>query len=162
MKNESFDLLNEWFAYDVTSPSCISWKSRPHRSPVQIGDHCVTWTGRYYRVRLNYHYYQCSRIVLILNGFNPLPGQVADHIDRNTKNNHIKNLRWVTHGQNIKNTLARGKSGVKFAILRPNGTYEARYRSGAGKRMVNCGIYRDAQAAHIAAIAHRLEHYWNP
>jgi hypothetical protein len=162
MKDESFELLNEWFAYDPNSPSCIAWKNRPHRSPVRVGDPCVTWTGRYYRARLNGHYYQCSRIVLILNGTSPCPGQVADHIDQNTRNNRIENLRWVTHAQNIKNSIRPSKSGVKFAELRPNGTFLSAYRPNSQSHMVRCGTYKDRHSAHIAAVIHRLEHCWNP
>jgi hypothetical protein len=161
-KDESFDYLSEWFTYDTDSPSCLSWRKRPRRSPVQAGDHCATWAGRYYRVRLNGHYYQCSRVILVLHGLCPAPGQVADHIDRNTRNNNIKNLRWLTHAQNIKNSSKMGATGFRFVTARSNGTYEARYRPHKGSTMINCGTYKHPHAAHIAALAHRLEHYWNP
>lgn len=162
MKNESFELLNEWFAYSPSSLSCIAWKKRPYRSPVRVGDPCATWSDRYYRVRLNGHYYQCSRIVLILHGILPCSGQVADHIDRNTRNNRIENLRWVTHAQNIKNSVRSSMSGIKFAHLRPNGTFLSGYRPNSQSGMVRCGTYKNPYLAHIAAIAHRLENYWNP
>lgn len=28
MKEESFEMFNEWFAYDTASPSCIAWKNQ--------------------------------------------------------------------------------------------------------------------------------------
>jgi len=162
MKEESFKLFNEWFSYDTTSPSCVVWKKRPYRSPVKAGDHCATWTGRYYRVRLNGNYYQCSRIILILHGIFPEPGHVADHIDRNTRNNRVENLRWLSHAQNIKNTGPRGRSGFKFSSPVWNGTFQSQYRPNKDSPMVRCGTYKDAYSAHIAAVAHRLENYWNP
>lgn len=162
MKQESFELFNEWFTYDIQSPSCIAWKKRPYRSPVQVGDPCATWTGRYYRVRLKGNYHQCSRIVLVLHGILPKAGQVADHIDRNTRNNRVENLRWVSHAQNIKNTPAKGRSGFKFSSPVWNGTFQAQYRPNSDSSMVRCGVYKDAYSAHIAAVTHRLENYWNP
>jgi hypothetical protein len=92
----------------------------------------------------------------------PQNGLMVDHIDRNRSNNKAGNLRWVTKAQNMKNTQCRGVSGLKYAYLMPSGRYQARHRSGTGKPMTSCGTYDTPYEAHIAALAHRLEHHWNP
>jgi hypothetical protein len=59
--------------------------------------------------------------VLIAQAFLPNPAnkQKVDHIDRDTKNNNIDNLRWVTSSQNRMNSSkssvnTSGFSGVSF------------------------------------------------
>ena len=101
---------------------------------------------------------------LVAEAFIDKPGEafMVDHIDRNRSNNTISNLRWVTKAQNMRNTQCRTASGFKFAYLMPSGRYIARYRPGAGKNMANCGAYDTPYEAHLAALAHRLEHHWNP
>jgi len=42
---------------------------------------------------------------------NPNNYQVIDHIDRNTYNNSLDNLRWTTHSVNNRNRIMMGKSG---------------------------------------------------
>jgi len=92
----------------------------------------------------------------------PQDGLMVDHIDRDRSNNKASNLRWITKAQNMKNTQCRGSSGLKFAYLMPSGRYQSRYKPGAGKPMVSCGTYDTPHEAHVAALAHRLEHHWNP
>lgn len=92
----------------------------------------------------------------------PQDGLMVDHIDRDRSNNKASNLRWITKAQNMKNTQCRGSSGLKFAYLMPSGRYQSRYKPGAGKPMVSCGTYDTPYQAHLAAVAHRLEHHWNP
>jgi len=41
----------------------------------------------------------------------PCPeGYECDHIDRNRQNNHVSNLRWVTHQFNCQNRTAKYKT----------------------------------------------------
>lgn len=50
---------------------------------------------------------------------NPLKLSDVDHIDGNRRNNSLENLRWLTHGQNIKhafyleNRSAKGTSNAR-------------------------------------------------
>ena len=71
----------------------------------------------YYRVGINNKKYLKYRIIayafLGLDIDNPK--QVIDHIDRNTSNNTVSNLRIVTNQQNLFNTNAKGYSWDKHA-----------------------------------------------
>lgn len=44
------------------------------------------------------------RLVALVYIPNPLNFSDVDHIDGNRSNNNIENLRWVTHGENIKHS----------------------------------------------------------
>lgn len=48
---------------------------------------------------------------LVANAFIPNPENLPeiDHIDGNGLNNHVDNLRWVTHQQNMKNEITKEK-----------------------------------------------------
>ena len=50
---------------------------------------------------------------------NPENKKVVDHIDGDVLNNHVKNLRWVTHSENCRNQKRRsdntsGYRGISF------------------------------------------------
>jgi hypothetical protein len=47
--------------------------------------------------------YYVHRLVLILFKGDCPDGYECDHIDRNPSNNHIDNLHWVTHYENVMN-----------------------------------------------------------
>ena len=158
---ESYELLSEWFKYNTSSPSCLSWKKRPPHGRKGAGEDCC-YFAKYYRVRLFGRWYQCHRVVLVLNGFEPKPGQVADHINRDRKDNRIENLRWITPSQNHCNSAARATSGWKHAQMTKEGTFRANYRCPSENKTAFCGTYKTAEEAHYVAIAHKLENYWKP
>ena len=91
----------------------LYWKVRlAHR--VHIGDKagCLD-TNNYYKIRINKKNYGTHRIVFAMH-YGYFPKQI-DHIDRNTKNNKIENLRKSTPAQNMWNVpkLATNTSGYK-------------------------------------------------
>lgn len=66
---------------------------------------------------------------LVANAFIPNPDNlpIIDHLDGNTSNNHVNNLRWATLGQNMQNSHSRGRcqyKGVHIStVTLPCGTY---------------------------------------
>ena len=158
---ETREFLSEWFRYDTSSPSCLSWRKRPPHGRKGKGEHC-SYFSKYYRVRLMGKWFSCHRIILVLNGFNPRPGQVADHINRNRRDNRIENLRWSSPSQNRANTGARNDSGWKHAKRIGANSYRANYRVLGENKTNYCGTYPTAYQAHIGAITHKLENCWKP
>ena len=54
------------------------------------------------------------RLVALHYIHNPDNKPQVDHIDRNTKNNHVSNLRWVTHQENIDHRIYTTNTGERF------------------------------------------------
>lgn len=56
----------------------------------------------YYRFTYNNHMYQLHNILghMYIPGYKK--GLVVDHIDNNSLNNDLSNLRWTTRGENVK------------------------------------------------------------
>ena len=85
----------------------------------------------------------------------PIPdGLQIDHIDGNSLNNKIENLRLATHSQNLHNRGAQSNNttGFKGVHRRKSGRYCARIMSGGA--YLNLGLFdhpEDAHAAYIAA-----------
>jgi hypothetical protein len=59
--------------------------------------------------------WRANRLVAkVFLGEPPSPSHQVDHIDRNRKNNHVSNLRYLTHQENMKN-----KSPTKRMVAPP-------------------------------------------
>lgn len=119
--------FNQWFCYDENSPSALSratdWVSGKNGSIIRgfAGDHCTSKTsnGKYYDVFCKGRLYKAHRVVWqILKGDIP-DGMTIDHIDLNSLNNKIENLRCVTQQINNRNKprLSSNKSGVTGVYL---------------------------------------------
>lgn len=83
------------------------------------------------------------------------PGFVIDHIDRCPMDNRRSNLRYLTHSDNMANTVARkhSKSGVKGLALCKSGLW--RVRLAVDGKPMTFGYFRDrTDAVGIAVIAH--------
>lgn len=65
----------------------------------------LSFEGKKYHRRVN-------RLVATTFIPNPDNLEVADHIDRNRKNNHISNLRWVSITQNNRNKVSNSKVDI--------------------------------------------------
>lgn len=160
------DVFRQHLEYDETSPSGLRWVASTGCFKTKPGDVAGSLNARgYWRITCHRQYVRNHNLILLLHDRWPEENQECDHIDRNTRNNCISNLRWVTRTQNMYNRHLPNKTGYKFVSstskqpLRP---FNAGYYSPITKRFVHAGAYSDPCEAHLAAITHRLEHCWNP
>lgn len=108
---------------------------KSHLLPKQVGVHRVIWEMH--------------------NG--PIPtGMVIDHIDRNSLNNKIENLRLATKSANSMN--AKGKSGKRSGLPKNvykdyeyNGVIKYRAQILADGKRVRIGGFSDIKSAEVAA-----------
>jgi len=63
----------------------------------------------------------------------PSPGHEIDHIDGNKANNHYTNLRWLSHGENIRNSYRMGRRGAWEGRVKPPLGLETRMKMANAK-----------------------------
>lgn len=78
---------------------------------------------------------------LVAEAFIPNPNNLPEvnHIDRNRSNNHVSNLEWVTHSENMKHSYSLG---VNIEPLRSH--------SESQRKAVSNGIYEFASISDAA------------
>jgi len=108
-------LLNNWFIYNSNTGK-LYWKI--NRGSARKGAEAgyIDRTG-YRRIRINRKAYLVHRLIWFLEN-DTLPKEL-DHADRDPTNNHITNLREVTHKENMQNrsiskSNSSGCSGVTW------------------------------------------------
>lgn len=107
--------------YSPVSKTGLTWKiSINGGRGIKIGDDAGSLsTSGYYRTRIRGVAYQNSRLIwMLFNGEIP-DDLVIDHMDGNTKNNRIENLRLVDQGVNTRNrrTPRNNTSGIQGISL---------------------------------------------
>lgn len=95
-KDIDYDLFNSYFYYDETALSFLRWRE----------DHAVAGglNGNYWQVELlDMGQFKVHRIIFCIMNGGIDSELMIDHIDRNTRNNNIWNLRAVDSSQNNYN-----------------------------------------------------------
>lgn len=103
------DYLHQMFEYKDGE---LFWKISPN-SRIREGKKAGWDCGRYLYVQLNKKNYPIHRFVFMMHkGFFP---ETVDHIDGDTKNNKIENLREATHAKSITKAIRKSNntSGIK-------------------------------------------------
>lgn len=99
----------ELWEYDETSISCLRWKINAAKNIPKGSNAGSLGPKARYLVRARGTYYLAHHIIWTLHyGLIP-PEREIDHIDINSTNNRINNLRLVISSENHKNKRARGK-----------------------------------------------------
>lgn len=137
---------------DPASRTGLSKSGRPFGSK--------TSNGLYWRLTIDGKQVYAHRLIWeLVNG--PIPeGMTVDHVNRDGLDNRIENLRLATKSQQVLNRKSFGSVPYKFVQAGRPGVFRARYRIPGGS-LVTVGSYSDPYEAHLAALAHRLEHLWN-
>lgn len=118
---------SELVYYDETSPSCLRWKvKRPKNKVNGVVGH--KHPRDYFYVIINRKCYPVHRIVYELLISEIREGHVIDHIDKNSYNNKISNLREVTRLVNLRNQKMNNKNksghtGVNYDEKSPGRFY---------------------------------------
>ena len=117
--------------------------------------------GLYWRFQENGKQVYCHRRIWELaNG--PIPEDMTvDHINRDSLDNRVENLRLATKTQQIRNRKRSwGEVPYKWVQKSSNGRYRARWRSPEGPT-ISAGTYDTPLEAHLASCASRLEYLWS-
>ena len=102
------------------------------------------------------YFLTCSRIILLLHNGYLTEGKQVDHIDNNSLNNSIDNLRESTHSQNRHNskTPKNNTSGHKgISLHKASGKWEVRIRLNG--KLQNFGLHEKLEDAIKVAIEAR-------
>jgi HNH endonuclease/AP2 domain len=138
MKNKNYSLADwhEVFYEDAKSPTGLIWKISPAKH-IKAGFVAGSiWTDKKsdrqrFQVRYNKTHWYVHRILWVMRNSSIDDGLAIDHIDGNSLNNSVENLRLVSTTVNLRNTKQQknnssGITGVYFTTT--NGyTYARAY-----------------------------------
>ena len=139
--------MNNLFEY---KDGKLLWKVS-RSNAISIGQEAGTdYAKGYKRVYFDGKTYAVHRVIWqMFNGEIP-DGMQVDHIDGNTKNNKIENLRLANANQNAMNRKPRNNVGIKnVSFCKSNNKYKVSVQS-FGKRIF-CGYYKDIELADLVA-----------
>lgn len=133
---------SDYFYYDVSSPSGLRWAvdvyvgKNTQQLRMKIGDVAGTEVTRgYWQVKVRSKRYVVSRVIWEMHKGKIPEGMLVDHIDRNTSNNSIENLRVVTPKVNPRNAKRSksNKTGVTGVSKIENRLYCSSWKEMSGK-----------------------------
>jgi len=150
--------LQEWFDYMNGN----LWWKKTNSNRVKVGSEagCVN-TYQYVHVGFKKKYYYIHRLIWAWHGNSLEPNQDIDHIDGNSLNNRIENLRAVSRKQNSENTKSaqkNSKSGVKGVYWHKGAKkWEAQIQHNG--KTIPLGYYKDIDEARAARIEGEKKYY---
>lgn len=152
------EMVNEFFDY---KDGVLYWKKKTSSTAnqIKIGEVAGSVSkNRYESVWLNKKSYLVHRLIFLFHhGFLP---KAIDHIDGNSKNNKIENLREATLSQNcqnqkIRNTNTSGTKGVWFH--KQSNKWQVALC--INKKRKHLGSYKDLELAELVATEARNKYH---
>lgn len=152
------EYLLELFEY---SDGHLIWKKKTSTlSRAKIGEKAGYFDKgcNYYRLKINNKSYLVHRIIYMMH-YGNLPDEI-DHIDGNTSNNRIENLRTATHSQNLCNQKmpSHNTSGIKgVSWKKPLKKWFVQLKINNKKR--HFGYFDDIELAELVSIEARNKYH---
>ncbi len=132
---------------------CLRWKTPLYNITKKSGDVVGGQKSQYYSaVFLLGHRFKVHRLIWLWH-YGTYPNGDIDHINGNTNDNRIENLRIATAAQNVANRLRKSKYGAGVGAS-PDGKFVARITIPRTKKRLYLGRYKtpaEAAAAFIGA-----------
>lgn len=149
--------LNELFEY---REGHLYWKIKPsNRVKVKVGDLAGHKNAQNYMVvTIHGRRYRNHRVIFFMHhGY--LPNEI-DHIDGNTLNNKIQNLREATRSQNMANKkrYSSSVSGVK-GVSWHKASKKWYVQVSSNKKHMFQGLFNDLELAELVAIEARNKYH---
>lgn len=135
--------LNALFSYNPKTGH-IEWRSGAKissGSPLKRGARLPNAAG-YIKIRALGHVWYAHRLAWAIHYGEDLGVMFVDHINRDRSDNRIKNLRLVTHTQNVLNQEPGSRAGVSGI---PGVAWNARHKNWTA------GAYKDRKRIHLGA-----------
>ena len=110
----------------------------------------------YYRARINNKNYLVHRLIFMMHhGYLP---KIVDHINGNTTDNRIENLRAANDNQNVWNRRLNSNSLSKIKGIRlQHGKWSARIQ--ANKKSIYLGLFNDLELAELVVMEARDKYH---
>lgn len=135
IENERLGInFHEFFIYDEDSPTGL--RHRYDRRNVKAGSVAGSLTNTYSKVRLDYTMYATHRVIWQMHYGTIQSDMEIDHIDGNTLNNRISNLRLVSKEWNKRNRrkYSSNTSGFVGVSFNHKGAWVASWYDESGKQ----------------------------
>jgi len=156
------ELLREWFDYNPTTGIFV-WKKEPREIGPRLGLVAGTNNRKYVMISVpGFRQLGAHRIAWIyMNGLT-IGGAEIDHIDGDTSNNAIANLRLATSREQKRNkrVQSNNRSGLKgafFHACRKGKKWRSQIK--VGERLIFLGYFDTAEQAHEAYGNAAREHF---
>ena len=134
----------------------LFWKV--NKGTAKIGDEVGYFTGRYFATKLNGKRQQVSRLIYMYHHGN-MP-EIVDHINGNTSDNRIENLREATAlGNNHNRSIAKNnKSGIK-GVFFSNQMNKWKTQITINYKQIHLGYYDDKDLAELVVSEARNKYH---